>query len=665
MWQDRRFQEGASPPAGERRSRRRRLPAAAAGRVRAAALGLLVLLLVATTAQACTGGSGSGGSNGGRPGSGTGGNAGAPGNPGTRAYRIGDIAWGSSIASNPYAATPTPHYNLALLSLGVVSDWSRPGSNPYYPELAESWKLGKHSITFQLRTDAGWQDGKPLTSTDVITAFRAAGADYNSVWAAITKVTAVDDHTVTVDLQPWAVPQNALLHLLQIVIVPDSQYGSLIPSSHFDQTLISYWKTYNILHPTAASIAKAGSSPDGKIIAAAAAKLAKFNPNPMIGNGPYQLKSANVSGVLYQKWNGFWDANKITAPYVQLFPMDSATEYGAIIGGSIEQELDSQFNDPQVTKMNATGTAHYGVIPSPVQQESLVFNFSHYPFNLVAARQALAYVIDRHDLVKRDMGGDLVQDPAEETPDGINYFLAKQYLTQDQFTQLNHYPRDLGKAASVLQAAGFSKRNGKWFTPKGTPFSFTISEPNGLSQFVQDGLIIAGYLKAFGIDAKVEDVDAATYTTKQRAGDFAVSEYYMDWGQGPPMADFAATFGEPSPPSWNYPISYSGSGPCKCGIGIGPEADVPELGHVNIASELNREVNQASPDTWSKYTWAWAQWVNQQLPILPLYNNAFHTIYQTSRYSNFPPQSEKWLWTVLSGADETVVWMQNGYLKLR
>jgi peptide/nickel transport system substrate-binding protein len=130
------------------------------------------------------------------------------------------------------------------------------------------------------------------------------------------------------------------------------------------------------------------------------------------------------------------------------------------------------------------------------------------------------------------------------------------------------------------------------------------------------------------------------------------------------MADFAATFGQPSAPSWNYPISYSGKGPCKCAIGIGPEADVPGLGHVNIASELNREVNQAPPQTWAKYTWAWAQWVNQELPILPLYNNAFHTIYQTNRYTKFPPQSEKWLWTVLSGADETVVWMQNGYLKL-
>jgi peptide/nickel transport system substrate-binding protein len=344
--------------------------------------------------------------------------------------------------------------------------------------------------------------------------------------------------------------------------------------------------------------------------------------------------------------------------------MSTSTQYGALISGSIEFQNDTQFADPQVTNMNKSQNAHYVFIPSPVQQESLVFNFAHYPFNLLPVRQALAHLIDRHDLVKRDMGGDLVQDPAEETPDGINYFLAKQYLSPAQFAKLNHYPHDPKKAESLLTGAGFTKRDGKWYTPKGDLFSFTISEPAQSAQFDEDGLIIAGYLKDFGIQVDVQNVDQATYGTKQLAGDFAVSEGYLDWGQGSPMADFAATFGQASAPSWNYPVSYSGQGPCKCAIGIGPTADVPGLGNVTIASELNREVNQEPPSTWSKYVWAWAQWVNQNLPILPLYNNAFHEAYSSARYSNFPPDSEKWLWTGLSGVSQPVEWMQEGFLKL-
>jgi peptide/nickel transport system substrate-binding protein len=401
-------------------------------------------------------------------------------------------------------------------------------------------------------------------------------------------------------------------------------------------------------------------------MASASAKLVKFNPNPLLGNGPYTLKSANVSGILYQKWNGFFDAAKITAPYVQVYPMNTPTEYGALSSGSIELETDNQFTDPQAAALNRQGSnAHYVFIPSPVQQVSLVVNFNHYPFNMLPVRQALEYVIDRQDLVKRDMGGNLVQNPAEATPDGINYFEAKQFITPAQFAQLNHYAHDPNKAATLLQGAGFTKKNGAWYTPKGTPFAFTISEAAGIPYFDEDGLIIAGYLKEFGIDVKVENVDPATYTTKQLAGDFAVSQWWMDWGQGSPMADFAASFGQPANPAWNYPISYSGSGACNCAIGIGPEADVPGIGHVNIASELNREVNQATPDTWAKYTWAWAQWANQNLPFLPLYNNAFHEAVSTSRYTDFPPDSAKWLWTGLTGAAQPVEWMQAGYLKLK
>lgn len=643
MWTVQRYRQrrAANRPSGRTRTRLRSV------------VGVLAsVVLIGTLTQACSN----------SPSSNS--NSGSSSDPGKTAFRIGTVAWASSISNNPYSPNPLPYYNSVQLSLGAVSDWDRPGDNPYYPELASSWTVAKHSVSFDLRPTAKWSNGQPLTTKDVVTSLLAAGADYNSMWAAITSVSTPSAHKVVVNLQSWAVPQTALLHLLQVVIVPDSEYGPLIPAG-LSQTLVTYWKTYNILHPTSSSIDNSANSPEGKVLASASSKLVKFSPKDLLGTGPYTLKSANVSGVLYQKWDGWWDAAKITAPYIQVYPMSDSTQYGALISGSIEFENDTQFADPQVTNMNKSGNSHYVFIPSPVQQESLVFNFAHYPFNLLAVRQALAYVIDRQDLVKRDMGGDLVQDPAEETPDGINYSLAKQYLTPAQFAKLNPYSHDTAKAESLLTGAGFTKKDGSWYTPKGDLFSFTISEPAQSAQFDEDGLIIAGYLKDFGVKVDVQNVDQATYATKMLAGDFAVSEDYMDWGQGSPMADFAAGFGQAAPPSYNYPISYSGSGPCKCAIGIGPTADVPGLGTVNIASELNREVNQEPPATWSKYVWAWAQWVNQNLPILPMYNNAFHEAYASARYTNYPPDSAKWLWTGLSGASQPVMWMQEGYLKLK
>lgn len=180
--------------------------------------------------------------------------------------------------------------------------------------------------------------------------------------------------------------------------------------------------------------------------------------------------------------------------------MSSATEYGAILSGGISQEENSQFTDPQAAKLNASGIGHYGFIPTPVQQESLVFHFADYPFNLLAVRKALAYVIQRPKLAKLDMSGKIMQNPAATYPDGINQEEAKLYITPKQEREMN--------------------------------------------------------------------------------------PYRYDPGIGSPMADFAATFvSTAKTETWNYPLYYNGNGSCsgcQMAIGIGPVANVPGLGRVNI-----------------------------------------------------------------------------------
>ena len=324
--------------------------------------------------------------------------------PTSTAFRIGNTPWASSISYNPYNPDYVPFPTFTMLGLAAVSDWNHPGSNPYYPELATSWTVANSSITFHLRPSAKWQNGAPFTSKDVVTSLLGAGADYNSIWGSMTSVSAPNSHTVVVGLQSWAVGQTVLLHLLEVPIIPTSQYGSLFPSG-FEQNVKSYWKTYDLLHPTASTISAASASAAGKALSAVSSKMIKFNPSKLLGNGPYTLQSANVSGVLYKKWDGWWDASKISAPWVQIYPMSVSSQYGSLSTGSIEFQQDAQFTDPQVTKLNQAKGGHYIFIPSPVQQESLVFHLDSYPFGILAVRQAFADVIDRTKLTQLDMGG--------------------------------------------------------------------------------------------------------------------------------------------------------------------------------------------------------------------------------------------------------------------
>jgi peptide/nickel transport system substrate-binding protein len=355
-------------------------------------------------------------------------------------------------------------------------------------------------------------------------------------------------------------------------------------------------------------------------------------------------------------------------PWVQIIPATVTSMYGGLKGGTMDFEQFAQLTDPQVSAMSGT-SGHYVFIPSPVQQESLVFHLADYPYGMVQVRQALAYIIDRKKLAQLDMGGTLIQDPPTIAPDGVNDAMAlPKYITSSQLAGMNHYNTNLSKATSLLESVGFKKKGGTWYTPQGKAWSMTIAEPNGTSQFEEDGVAIADMLKTFGIKADSLDANQATYGSQQLAGDYAVSEGYMDWGGTPnPLGDFANTFDVSALPTWNYPPYYNGAGKFdgSVAIGIGPLSDVPGLGKVLVAATLNRELNTAPPSQWAGYTYDWARWINQNLPILPLYNNAFHEAYSTSRYSDFPPNSAKWLWTGLGGAAQPVMWMQEGYLQLK
>ncbi len=587
---------------------------------------------------------------------------------GSSALRIGAFPWSGTVSYNPYNPDFVQFGNFALFGLAAFFDHSRPGANPYYPELAKSWTLGAHSITFDLQPNAKWQDGTPFTSKDVVTSLLVAGASFNPVWADITSVTAPNAHTVVIDVQPWAVTENVLLKLFQFYTVPDSQYGHLLPSG-IEQDILTYWKTYNTLHPTETTLTAATNSPAGKVLGSVSGAIAKYNPPTLLGDGAYKLVSANVSGTLYEKWTGFWDAKAISAPWVQIYPMTLSTQFGSLETGRIDFQQDTQFTDPQVTELNSSQYGRYVFIPSPVQQESLVLHLADYPLGILQVRQALEYVINRPKLTQLDMGGTLIQDPPTPAPDGINDFNADNYLTKSQIGSLQPYAYNPAKAASLLESVGFKKKGGTWYTPKGNAWDLTISEPSANAQFDTDGIVVADQLKAFGINASSVVVNQGTYNDQQSAGDYAISEWFMDWEIGPPMADFAATFGEyPGVfPTWNYPVSYSGKTPYngQVAIGFNPISNVPGLGTVNISQTLNAEINEAQPSTWAQYTWDWARWFNQNLPFLPLYNNAFHEAYSTSRFSNFPPTSAKWLWTNLSDVGQPIVWMQAGYVKMK
>ncbi|HVX43811.1 MAG TPA: ABC transporter substrate-binding protein [Mycobacteriales bacterium] len=615
-----------------------------------------VLLLAATTLAACTGGSSAS--------LGAGGSGASQGVAGS-AIRWSRPPWGSSLPLNPYAPGYVGDaFDLVRLPLAYVLP-APDKFGTYYPELATSWEISGNDVTIHLRKSARWQDGSPFTSKDVLTSLLLSGVEMNQLWAVLAGVSTPDAGTVVLHISKSNSPALALDAAMQVAILPASQYGSLIPAG-LQQDLVTYWKVYQPVHATNATVAAAAATPAYKAISGAGAELVKFSPKKLIGNGPFQLYKMTSSEVLLKKWDGFWDAEKVTAPWAEMLAMDNGTAVPAFLTGRVDFTDSVPFTDPIYERVDRDSSLKSWQVDTNVQQIGLFFNFKHYPLNIRGVRQALAHVIDRKKLAQVDVGGSRIQRPPVQYPAGIHETLAKQFLTDDQRSSLDPYSLDTEKAADILQNSGFTKRDGTWYTPEGKKFSLTITVQAGNGEFEADGTAIAQMLGKFGIPTTSTPLQTTALNQAITAGNFAAVVWFVDNGTLNPLTYFNNTL-----VTYNFPASWNGQGkclangnPCQTTIGIGPFGDVPGLGQVNLAQTINHQLITTPPGPkWNELTWSWAQYINRELPILPLQNNTIHASYSTKRYTNWPAPSSK-LWS-LYGSREILYFMQHGYVKLK
>ncbi len=103
---------------------------------------------------------------------------------------------------NPFIGYSTSSYLVYHLNYDQLTGYKAANVSPS-PDLAESWTTSPDGLvwTFKLRQGVRWQDGQPFTSADVVFTYdyiiKNQIAAFTSYTTGITKVEAVDDHTVS------------------------------------------------------------------------------------------------------------------------------------------------------------------------------------------------------------------------------------------------------------------------------------------------------------------------------------------------------------------------------------------------------------------------------------------------------------------------------------
>jgi len=373
-------------------------------------------------------------------------------------------------------ATAMPSTQLFASPLRFDDKW-----NPQ-PYLAESWKLaddGK-SLTLNLRKNAVFHDGKPVTSEDVAFSIMAIKANhpFTTMLGPVEKVDTPDAHTAIIRM---STPHPAIVLAMSPALAP------ILPKHIYG---------------------------DGQDL-----KSHPRNGADAVGSGPFRVTEFKPSQrIVMERFDQFFLPGK---PYLDKLIMnitpDAASLMLSLERGEVQMQpfvtvptdLRRLADNPRVS-LTPKGYEGIGAL------NWLAFNLTKKPLSDVAVRKAIATAIDKNFITKALMGG------FAAVADGP-IVAGSPFATPD----LVRYPLDLKKAAEMLDAAGYKAG------ANGERFKLTIDYlPGADAQQKNVAEYLRGQLKKVGITVEVRaSADFPAWAKRLASHDFDMSmDTVFNWG---------------------------------------------------------------------------------------------------------------------------------------
>ena len=355
------------------------------------------------------------------------------------------------------------------------------------PWLAMEWTHSPdgREWRFTLRDGVRWHDGRPLTADDVAFSFqytakgpgRQTGVIHTQGLDVVAEAVAEAPNRVVVRLQrPYAAFAETIAG--RLLIIPRHVWADVTDPARLR------------------------------------------DPRAVVGSGPYRLESADEATGRYLFTAN--DDHFLGRPYVrrlELAPSPDplrALERGDVDAGSFFLE---EQGPPEQALAAFADRDTWGRLESPGEwTRALHFNMTRgFPYADKAFRQAVAYAVNRKDLVDRILLG--------RGQPGSAGILAPSHPSAAR--DLPAYDHDVARANALLDQIGLRDANGdgRRDLPDGRPFSPELLTSSQFSPKTPE--LVKEYLRAVGIDVRINSLDgpAADEATTRGAYELALIGY--------------------------------------------------------------------------------------------------------------------------------------------
>ena len=383
------------------------------------------------------------------------------------------------------------------------------------------WPADRSWVIFNLRPEARWHDGTPVTADDVVWSFETLVEKgmpfYRYYYSAIDSAEALNTHRVRFNFKESG---NQELPLItgQLPVLPKH-----------------YWASRDFSATTL---------------------------DPPLGSGPYRIQKFEAGRYIVQeRVTDYWGANLPVRRGMNNFDI-IRTEYFrdatpirlALKAGDIDFRLENQskaWADDYNVAVVDKGLLNKEMVPhrQPTGMQAFVMNTRRTLFQDPRVRQALGYAFDFEWSNRTLFNGQYTRTTSyfsnselasSGLPEGSELALLEHYRGRIPDTVFNQAfkipvtdgsgrPREnLRKATALLKSAGWSVRDLKLINEAtGVPFRFEVLLSS--KAFERIVLPYKQNLKQLGIEAKIRLVDRTQYMERYRQKDFDM--LVAVWGQ--------------------------------------------------------------------------------------------------------------------------------------
>lgn len=343
-------------------------------------------------------------------------------------------------------------------------------------ELASTWFVSndQKTITFTLKPNLKWSDGKPLTSDDVL-----------FTWQLVT-----DDNTRT--------PYGSDYKLVTKAETPDPQTFRVTYSQPYAPALES-WASLQILPKHLLKGQDINNTP--------------FARNP-VGSSYYKLENWRSGERISLVSNPYSSQGEARIEHlVSRFIPDTASQFLELLADNIDTMTLNPIQYARIFPSRPELTRKIGLYKELGNNYTyLGFNLKHKPFDDVRVRKAINYAINKQEIID----GVLL---------GLGEPVSSPYKPGTRWSNPNLHPYayDPQQAIALLKEAGYEDHNGDGILDRdGKPLAFEILT-NQNKQREMSAVLIQRRLKEIGIDAKIRVLEWASFVGRFiKTGDFDV-----------------------------------------------------------------------------------------------------------------------------------------------